>query len=199
MTDLYKEKAETYETEAWEKELSAIGELILSAIPVHEQMRVMDFGAGTGLLSSQLSPMVQQVTAVDISEAMLEQLRTKPELAGKVNTVCQDIMKTPIDEHFDLLISAFAMHHVEDTNTLIQTFAEHLTTGSRIALIDLDEEDGSFHAEDNAGVFHNGFDRNNLRTLLRIHSFEHIDFVRTHFFNWDGKEYSAFLVTAEKG
>ncbi len=198
MTDLFKEKAETYDSKDWEKEVSAIGEMILSEIPFHDQMHVMDFGAGTGLLCSQISPLVQKITAVDISEAMLEKLNTKPELKTKVNTVCQDIMDTPIEGGFDVIISAFALHHIQDTNRLIQTFAEHLGAGSRIALVDMDEEDGSFHSEDNSGVFHCGFDRENLKTILKMNSFEHVDFVQTRFFKWDEKEYSAFLVTAIK-
>ena len=171
MTDLYKEKAENYDSEDWDNELSAIGKMILLEIPFHDQMHVMDFGAGTGLLCSQVAPMVQKITAVDISEAMLEKLNAKSELKTKVKTVCQDILTTPIDGKFDLIMSAFAMHHVEDTNTLIRTFADHLSAGSRIALVDVDGEDGSFHSEDNLGVFHCGFDRDNLRAMLKTHAF----------------------------
>lgn len=198
MTDLFKEKAETYDSTDWDNELAAIGKMILSEIPFHDQMHVMDFGAGTGLLCSQIVPMVQKITAVDISDAMLEKLNAKPELKTKVNAVCQDIMKTPIDGEFDMIISAFAMHHVEDTNKLIQTFAKHLDAGSRIALVDIDEEDGSFHSEDNLGVFHCGFNRDSLKSILKMHSFTDIDFVQTHFFKWEEKDYSAFLVTALK-
>lgn len=78
MTDLFKEKADTYDSEDWDKKLSAIGKMILSEIPFHDQMHVMDFGAGTGLFCSQVAPMVQKITAVDISEAMLEKLNAKP-------------------------------------------------------------------------------------------------------------------------
>lgn len=200
LTDLFKEKAEGYDSEDWAKELSSvIGTIILSKIPFHEQMHVMDFGAGTGLICTHVAPMVEKITAVDISEAMLEKLKAKPELKNKVNAVCQDIMNNPIDEKFDLIISAFAMHHVEDTNKLIQSFARHLETGSRIALVDVDKEDGSFHGEDNLGVYHCGFDREAFKAILKRYSFENIDFETAHHFEWDGGKYSAFLVTAIKG
>ncbi len=200
MTDLFKKKAENYDSEDWEKELSSVVEsIILTNIPFHDQMHVMDFGAGTGLLCSHIAPMVKKITAVDISEAMLEKLVAKPELKNKVDILCRDIMKNPIDEKFDLIMSAFAMHHVEDTNKLIQSFAWHLEPGSRIALVDVDKEDGSFHGEDNQGVFHCGFDREALKAILKLYSFENIDFVTAHDFKWDGRKYSAFLVTAIKG
>lgn len=198
MTDLFKEKAVKYDSEDWDEEIAAIGKMILAEIPFHDEMHIMDFGAGTGLLSSQVAPMVQKITAVDVSEAMLEQLSRKPELKKKVEVVCQDIMTTPIDGKFDMIISTFAMHHIQDTDKLIQTFAECLAPGACIALVDIDEEDGSFHSEDNVGVFHKGFNRNHLKTLLQRHSFEHIDFVQTHFFTWDEREYSAFFVTASR-
>jgi len=40
----------------------------------------MDFGAGTGLITSQVAPLVKKIVAVDISETMLNKLFTKPEL-----------------------------------------------------------------------------------------------------------------------
>ncbi len=199
MTDLFKEKAKSYDSEDVAKELSsAIGATLLSRIPFHDQMHVMDFGAGTGLISSHVAPKVQKITAVDISEAMLAKLSEKPELHGKVNVVCQDIIQAPIKGKFDLIMSAFALHHVEDTEKLIQSFADHLESGCRIALADLDTEDGSFHPEDIQGVFHNGFDRVALKTLLETHLFYDIEFVTAHNLTRDNKEYSVFLVTARK-
>ncbi len=107
-------------------------------------------------------------------------------------------MVNPIDEKFYLIMSAFAMHHVEDTNKLIQSFATHLQRGALIALVDVDTEDGSFHSDDNLGVFHWGFDRDDLKTILEMYSFENIDFVTARHFDWQGRKYSAFLVTASK-
>jgi predicted TPR repeat methyltransferase len=198
--DLFKERAEGYDSKDLAKELSsAIGATLLSKIPFHEQMHVMDFGAGTGLICSQVAPVVQKITAVDISESMLEKLMAKPDLHSKVNTVCQDILNNPIDVKFDLIMSALAMHHVEDINKLIQSLAGNLKPGSQIALADLDKEDGSFHPEDMKGVFHCGFDREELKAILELHSFKNIDFTTAHTFKRDDKTYSIFLLTASKG
>ncbi len=200
MTDLYKEKAASYDSDDWAKVLSTVaGSRIFSKIPFSDQMHVMDFGAGTGLLCSHVAPKVRKITAIDISAAMLEKLKAKPELENKVNCVCQDILENPLDEKFDMIMSAFALHHVEDTKKLIQCFAYHLKTGSRIALIDVDKEDGSFHGDDNAGVFHCGFDRQMLQATLKLSAFKRIECVTAHNFEWDGGRYSAFLMTAIKG
>ncbi len=199
MTDLFNEKAKDWDADEMRKMLSsAVGSSILEHVPLHDQMYVMDFGAGTGLISSQVVPFVKRIVAVDISRAMLNELISKPELQGKVEMVCQDITDRPIDGKFDLIMSAMAMHHVKDTSKLIQTFADHLKPGALIALADLDKEDGDFHAKDTEGVFHLGFKRNELQLILEKHGFGKIHFVTTHTINREEKEFPIFLVTATK-
>ena len=90
------------------------------------------------------------------------------------------------------------MHHVEDTEHLIKTFALHLNPNGKIALADLDTEDGSFHPEDIEGVYHHGFDRDALRAILEQNGFADIEFVTAHTVNKEGKDYPIFLVTATR-
>jgi 2-polyprenyl-3-methyl-5-hydroxy-6-metoxy-1,4-benzoquinol methylase len=199
MTDLFNEKAKDWDANEMRTMLSAaIGSSILEHVSLHEQMRVMDFGAGTGLISSQVAPLVKKIVAVDISEAMLNKLVAKPELQAKVEIVCQDIIEKPIADNFDLIMSAMSMHHVKDTSKLIQRFSEHLNPGASIALADLDKEDGSFHPEDSEGVFHLGFKRNELQIILEKYGFREVQFVTAHTINKEEKKYPIFLVTATK-
>lgn len=158
----------------------------------------MDFGAGTGLITSRVFPYVKNIMAVDVSQAMLDQLVSKPELQGKVEAVCQDIIEQPLKQKFDLIMSAMAMHHVEDTKLLIKIFADHLKPNAKVALADLDFEDGTFHPEDIEGVYHNGFDRDNLKNILEQNGFKDIKFVTAHTVNKEDKSYPIFLVTATK-
>jgi len=199
MTDLFNEKAKDWDANEMRTMLSsAIGSSILAHVSLHDQMRVMDFGAGTGLISSQVAPLVKKIVAVDISEAMLNKLVAKPELQDKVEIVCQDIIEKPIADNFDLIMSAMSMHHVKDTSKLIQRFSEHLNPGASIALADLDKEDGSFHPEDSEGVFHLGFKRNELQIILEKYGFREVQFVTAHTINKEEKKYPIFLVTATK-
>ena len=129
---------------------------------------------------------------------MLEKLAAKPELKDKVHIVCQDITRQPLEKKFDLIVSAMAMHHVEDTAHLVKTFALHLETGGKVALADLDTEDGSFHPEDIEGVYHHGFDRDALQTILEQNGFADVEFFTAHTVNKEGKDYPIFLVTATR-
>lgn len=199
MSDLFKQKAGDWDASQMRTQLSsAIGASILEHVPLDKEMKVMDFGAGTGLLTAHIAPRVSQVAAVDTSASMLERLAEKPEFNGKVTTICQDITEQPLDARFDLIISAMAMHHVEDTRKLFATFARHLQPGGRIALADLDKEDGSFHPADTEGVYHHGFARDELASIIADSGFRGIQFETAHTVDKEGKQYPIFLVMASK-
>jgi SAM-dependent methyltransferase len=197
MSQYFDEKALEWDADERRRQLSsAIGSSILARIPLDDRMDVLDFGAGTGLISAHVAPRVNKIVAVDTSESMLAALAAKQELSGKVEAVCADITKSPLGARFDLVISAMAMHHVPDTTELIQSFADHLKPCGRLALADLDTEDGSFHPDKAAGVFHHGFDRGKLQEILALCGFRDIHFFTAHTVIKDEKRYPVFLVTA---
>ncbi len=199
MSDLFNEKAKDWDVNEIVLQLSsATSSAILEHIEFNKQMQIMDFGAGTGLITSQVAPHVASIAAVDVSQAMLDKLAEKTELKDKVQTVCQDITKQPLDMKFDVIMSAMAMHHVEDTNLLMQCFAEHLKPGAQVALADLDAEDGSFHPADIEGVYHDGFERKELQSIMKKNGFKNVQFVTAHIVNKEAKSYPVFLVVATK-
>ena len=199
MKDLFEARAKDWDANDRRTKLAAaISASIVEHVELDERMSVLDFGAGTGLISARIAPLVNRVVAADTSKAMLDKLESKPELKGKVDTVCQDLLDTPLDARFDLIVSAMAMHHVENTSILIDRFAEHLNDSGVVALADLDKEDGSFHPADTEGVFHFGFDRTDLGALLQSHGFEQIEFFTAQTINGEEKDYPVFLVTARK-
>ncbi|MDH5649717.1 MAG: class I SAM-dependent methyltransferase [Gammaproteobacteria bacterium] len=199
MADLFSDKAKDWDVNDMVKALSSgIGSCILKNLELNADMHVMDFGAGTGLITSQVAPRVRKITAVDVSQAMLEQLLAKQTLRDKVEVLCQDITDQPLDTRFDLIMSAMAMHHVADTDKMVQRFAEHLKPGAKVALADLDKEDGSFHPADIKGVYHSGFDRQALQAIMEKHGFSDINFTTAHTVNKEGKEYPVFLLVANK-
>ena len=199
MSDLFQAKASNWDASLMRQQLSsAIGTAIVQQIPLNTQMQVMDFGAGTGLLTAPIAARVSHVTAVDTSAAMLEKLSIKTAINGNVSAVCQDITSQPLEKKFDLIISAMAMHHVENTDHLITTFSTHLSPGGRIALADLDKEDGTFHPADTEGVFHHGFERETLQTILEDKGFVDVQFHTAHTVDKEDKRYPIFLVIARK-
>jgi len=199
MTDLFETRAKDWDAnERRTKLASAIGSSILQHVQLHERMTVLDFGAGTGLITGQIAPLVNRTVAIDTSQAMLDKLESKPELKDRVETICQDLVDDPLDARFDLIVSAMALHHVENTSKLIARFSEQLNDSGVVALADLDKEDGSFHPADTEGVFHFGFDRAELRTILESKGFRQVEFFTAHTIKGEEKDYPIFLLTARK-
>ena len=199
MTDRFAEKASDWDSRPVPLQISqAVGRL-LDGLEWDPSMRVMDFGAGTGLLAAHVAPHVAKIFAVDVSPSMLEALTAKPELQGKVEPRCQDLLASPLNDRFDAIISAMALHHVEDTEAVAARFAEHLKPGGRLALADLDEEDGTFHPPGTEGVFHRGFRRDALRSILEAQGFEDVRFTTALDIEKDGgRQFTVFFVTARK-
>jgi 2-polyprenyl-3-methyl-5-hydroxy-6-metoxy-1,4-benzoquinol methylase len=199
MTDYFAEKSRDWDEQPVPVQISeAVGRL-LERLDWDTSMRVMDFGAGTGLIAATVAPLVSRIVAVDTSPSMLEALAAKENLQGKVDCRCQDILESPLEERFDAVVSAMALHHVKNTGTAAARFAEHLKPGGFLALADLDSEDGSFHEPGTEGVFHRGFDRETLQSTLETAGFEDVGFVTALEVEKEGKgPYTVFLVTARK-
>ncbi|MDP3119019.1 MAG: methyltransferase domain-containing protein [Sulfuricurvum sp.] len=177
----------------------AVFKTLASRIALLNTMKILDFGAGTGLLSFKIAPLVHSVTGIDLSSGMLEQLEAKNTPSIYVKPLLQDIMENPLDQKFNGIVSSMAMHHVADTKRLFQTFYEHLQRDGFIAIADLEEEDGTFHAQHgNDGVHHFGFNRDMLRGTIEKAGFRNVRFHDAYSVNREDGSYPIFLVTAMK-
>lgn len=176
----------------------SISDAIVENIHLDKNMRVMDFGAGTGLLCSFVSAHVGEVIAVDNSPAMLEKFRAKCDtIKCKSQIIQKDLSVETIDDKFDGIISSMTIHHLEDTPTLFGKFYNMLNDGGFIAIADLDTEDGSFHS-DNCGVFHYGFDRKALEEIAKSVGFKEIKFAEASKISKPDGDYSVFLIMAKR-
>ncbi len=199
MADLFHDKADDWDARPVPQQIS---EGVFGAMAREVRFRadatVMDFGAGTGLVATRVAPLVGRVWAVDVSPAMLDKLASKPELQGKVEVFCQDILDEPLDGQVDVVVSAMAAHHVRDTAALLRTLFAHLTPGGQLALADLDAEDGSFHPPGAEGVFHPGFARDHIAALARDAGFTDVRLVTACEVVRDGRSYPIFLLLATR-
>jgi SAM-dependent methyltransferase len=100
----------------------------------------------------------------------------------------------PPGEPFDLAISLLVLHHVADTATALAAIRGLLVPGGRIAIADLDTEDGTFHDPDAEGIHHLGFDRAALGELARDAGFVDIGFRTATEIVEDDRRYPVFLL-----
>lgn len=127
-------------------------------MPLHSDWRTLEYGCGTGTLGFLLAPAVREVVAADASPGMIEQVRRKLSLypATRMRPVLLDLTRNPVPgEQFDLIVTAMALHHVDDVESLLSRLGELLTEGGWLVVADLCSEDGSFHEP--LKVPHNGF------------------------------------------
>ena len=199
--DLFAHKSKHWDAKSMRvQSAKAIANTILDNVSLDKKMHIMDFGAGTGLLSYCLSHSIGEVTAVDNSPSMLEVFKEKAEAFECPTTVLEyDLTSEIVDEDlsFDGIVSSMTMHHIEDQEDMFSKMYTLLSEDGFIALADLDSEDGTFHS-DNEGVFHFGFDRDFLEKIAKKVGFKEIKFYTANSIEKPQSNYTVFLMTAKK-
>jgi SAM-dependent methyltransferase len=176
----------------------AVTEAIAKRCALPADLDVLDFGCGTGLVSLGLRPLVRSVTGVDTSRGMLGVLERKLLEQGRdgVRTVLlPPDAPLSLPDRFHLVVSSMTLHHVADLAPLFAQFRDHLLPGGRVALADLDLEDGTFH-EDATGVLHPGFERGSFAALLSAAGFVDVEVETATVTRKAERAYPIFLATA---
>lgn len=197
--DHFKNKSKSWDMNSKRvQNAKGIAELIVKNIKLNKSMELMDFGAGTGLLSYFVAPYVDKIVAVDNSPSMLKEFHSKcDEFVCKTEVIEKDLSTDTLDRKFDGVISSMTIHHLEDTSALLSKLYTMLEDGGFIAIADLDSEDGNFHS-DNTGVFHYGFDRHVLAEHAQKAGFKDVAFSLANTISKPQAEFTVFLMTAVK-
>ena len=158
-----------------------------------EKIDVLDFGCGTGLFGFEFLPLAKNLTGIDTSPGMLEVFDKKSSQLPNVESLNINLEENSIDKKFDLIISSMTFHHLNSPLSVLEKLQNSLKSDGKIAIIDLNLEDGTFHPDNEGmGVKHFGFCKNDLQewaTKLGLkleHSFIHT--ISKH-----EKEYKQFL------
>jgi tRNA (cmo5U34)-methyltransferase len=167
-------------------------------------MRAMEFGAGTGLLSFYLKNLFSEITLMDSSREMLKMAEEKMEVGDnqKLRTVLVDLEKEEYTGGpFDIIYSQMVLHHIRDTDALFKKFYRLLSPEGILAIADLYTEDGSFHNGDMS--VHRGFDPEKLAATLLQQGFLESQVEPCYIISKDvsgaeHREYPVFLLTTKK-
>ncbi|NOZ91309.1 MAG: class I SAM-dependent methyltransferase [Epsilonproteobacteria bacterium] len=198
--DIFAHKSKSWDMKSRRvQNAKSIADYILKNIKLTKDMHIMDFGAGTGLLSYFLSNDVGKVTALDNSQSMLEVFREKAYMFNSLIEILElDLTQNiPDNIYFDGIVSSMTMHHIQDIKDMLNKMYHMLPKGGFIALADLDKEDGTFHS-DNIGVFHYGFDRDELKKIAQKVGFRDVQFETVNTIKKPHREFSVFLMIAKK-
>jgi ubiquinone/menaquinone biosynthesis C-methylase UbiE len=197
----FDEKARDWDTPERRERARAMADVIRGCVPLTTSMRAIDIGAGTGLLGLELAADVGEMVLAEPSAGMLEVARQKLAAGGPANAtaIAFDLVESPPPERpFDLAISLLVLHHVADTTAALAAVHALLAAGGRMALLDLDAEDGSFHDEDAPGIHHRGFERSELVRLAVAAGFPDADARVAATLERNGRDYPVLLLTGTR-
>lgn len=200
--DLY---SKNWDTENRTERAKAIANEICNHIEINSNEKsAMEFGCGTGLVGFQLADRFKSIIFTDSSNGMIEQVEKKiSELNITASTLCCDFLTDiPSDLHVDYIFSSLVLHHIIDTKMILARLYKVLNNGGHLLIVDIDKDDGSFHAKYPDFDGHNGFDQLSLMNLIKevgfskanIHTFYH----NSKCFNGKKSPYSLFILDAEK-
>lgn len=175
MTTNFDAKARTWDTPEKAERAQRVADAIGRRVPLTPDMRGFEYGCGTGLLSFCLRDRLEHITLADNSPGMLQVLEEKIEAADArhMTPVQLDLMADAAPETpFQLVYTSLTLHHIDDTDRILQIFHDMLSAGGYLCIADLDKEDGSFHSAGFDG--HHGFDQQQLKGKLEALGFSDV-------------------------
>jgi ubiquinone/menaquinone biosynthesis C-methylase UbiE len=195
-------QAKGWDTDRRTQRAKIIAEKIRSLIG-GENKSAMEYGCGTGLVGMQLTDAFAHVLFMDSSPGMVDEVNRKIGNTPNASAVVCDLAESmPMDYRFDCIFSSMALHHIKDTETILARFYSLLNKDGCLIIVDLDQDDGSFHANEAGFDGHDGFDQTELNNMLIKAGFHGVE-LQTFYHN--RKEmakglvpYSLFVAKADK-
>ncbi len=115
----------------------------LKGIEFFNGEKIIDIGCGTGAVSAEILKKNSRVdlTAIDISEIRIQQAKNLLPTCykDKIKFQCLNLMTNTLPENsFDVVISRFVLHHLEDPLQMLISMKRVLKPGGRLIIIDSD-------------------------------------------------------------
>ena len=201
----FDEKARMWDNPERIKRTEILSKAIIERIEDASEKTALEIGCGTGLFTTRLSKVLKEVACFDTSEEMVKVLKEKIKEGNlkNISIYTEEILNNEeFYEKFDIVYSSMVFHHIVDIEKEFELLSKLLKKGGQVIIIDLDEEDGSFHKNEKDFNGHNGFNRDEFKDILEKYGFMDVTFKTV--FNGTkivldkGVDYSLFLCVAQK-
>lgn len=209
----FDERAATWDENPGHAERAAVlADAIAGAVALDPATRVLEYGAGTGLVSQALRASaggapggdggagVGPLTLADTSAGMREVMQRKIDAGVITDATVWDVDLAvdppPAGAQFDLIVTVLTLHHIEHLAPVLDAFAALLAPDGHLCIADLEEEDGSFHGEGFHG--HHGFSRSGLTDALAAAGFAAPTFTTPYHIERENGSFPVFLAVARR-
>ncbi len=183
----------------WERS-EAVARHLIEMVTLSKDMKALEFGAGTGILSFLLHDHFSEIILMDSSQEMVKVIQEKVSKTKTKNLKPLFFALEHSDykaQKFDCIFSQMVLHHIKDIEVIFNKFYSLLNPEGYLAIADLYTKDGSFHGPD--VEVHRGFDPDKLAEILSLKGFKNIEY-RTCFEikREPGEKFPLFLLVAQK-
>ena len=155
-----------------------IANFLRSKLDLSNLQSAFEYGSGTGLLSFALQDEFESIDLMDASEEMTKvaELKINKAQSNNMRAHWGDLLSdTALASTVDIIYTMLTLHHVKDTVSLLRRFRDSLNPNGKLVIIDLEQEDGSFH-DHRPFDGHNGFSKGGLKSMLQTSGFELEDY-----------------------
>ena len=138
--EAFTRQAETFEDERLNVAFTSGLPWLLSFVEPRPDDVVLDVAAGTGIVARALAPDVARVTAVDSTEAMIDEGSRRAKEDGRQNLefVRGSAEDLPFgDAVYSLVVTRFSLHHFADPMPAVREMVRVLRPGGRLVVKDL--------------------------------------------------------------
>ncbi|SDC18424.1 Methyltransferase domain-containing protein [Terribacillus halophilus] len=195
--NVFEQMAKKYDTE----ERMALAKIIVKEVRLELQnsksSSLLDYGSGTGLISLELSDLVESVLLVDSSEQMLEVAKAKisnNEIAN-ASVLYSDFTQDTPELKADIVFMSLVLLHIPDTEKILRELFHILHDGGKLVIVDFDKNDRINHPK-----VHNGFSHDKLKDTLSAVGFKSTEIRTFHHGNriFMNQDASMFLSSSIK-
>jgi len=99
----------------------------------HLGRRVLDLGAGYGVITEQLAP-GRDVVALDMSDACVAAMQIRFRGSANVRVVQGDLRQLDLDDRFDSIVMFNVLEHIFDEQAVLESCIERLVPGGNIII-----------------------------------------------------------------
>ncbi|MDI7741871.1 methyltransferase domain-containing protein [Lysinibacillus fusiformis] len=162
--NVFEQMAKRYDTEDRIELANIIVKEVRPQLQNSKTKTLIDYGSGTGLISLELTDLVDSALLVDSSNQMLEvaQAKISHKEIDNAKVLYSDFTQETPELKADIVLVSLVLLHIPDTTKILRELYNILNDDGKLIIIDFDKNDKINHP-----MVHNGFEHNELKQKLQ--------------------------------